>query len=183
MTKYNKKNEQIMRYDQTVQAGLAALVLFGVSACVDGTQPGNASFKKQYFVAREALETGDYDRASRSYARLLGTAGPFEPRVRLEYAHSLLRAGDFDDAAVQARQLSRTQNGTARSAALAVQATAEHEMALAALDAGNTPQAKTLLAQAAAGIAEVLKQDPSLDPLGALKERQAMIRTQLRALG
>ncbi len=160
---------------------LASLVLVG---CDEGLSSfGDQGFRTHYIAARDALEEGHYDRASRRYARLLEQAGPFEPRIRLEYAHALLRGGDYAGAAREARSLSTHGTGSARRAALAVQATAEHELGLRAIQAGDAALGKRFLQQADAAIAEVLKHEPALDPLGALAGRQASIKVRLKALG
>ena len=155
-------------------------------ASCDETQTGfgaDQSFRKHYMSARTALEEGNYARASRAYKRLIPQAGAFAPRLRLELSHSLLRAGDYADAAAEARALAAAQEGTARRAALAVLGTAEHEMALAARAAGDPDATRRHLKAADAAIAEVLKHDPELDPLGALAGRQASIKVQLKSLG
>ena len=84
----------MQRY-HTVRAGVLLLAVLTLVSCEDGPSTGDAGFRNQYFAARDALEDGKFDRASRTYARLLTRAGPLEPRIRLEYAHSLLRAGDY----------------------------------------------------------------------------------------
>lgn len=176
-----------MQRHHTVRAGALALAVLTLVSCEQGTprasKPGDAGFRNQYFAARDALEDGKYDRASRTYARLLTRAGPLEPRIRLEYAHALLRGGDHAAAAREARTLARSQSGTARRAALSVAATAEHELGLAAIQNGDAASGKRLLQQADEAITEVLTSDPGLDPLGALAGRQASIRVRLKALG
>lgn len=155
-----------------------------LAGCIDGTGAGRESgFKAQYTAARSALEDGKYDRANRLYPQLMKQAGPLTPRIRLEYAHSLLRAGDHAAAAQQAGILANSQTGQARAAALSVQGTALHELGIAALQNGNAPAAKTHLTQAEAAMAEVLKSHPDLDPLGALAGRLASLRVRLKAIG
>ena len=171
-----------MQRHHTVRAGALILAVLTLVSCEEGTTQGNTGFRNQYFAARDALEAGNYDFASRTYARLLTRAGPLEPRIRLEYAHALLRAGDYATAAREARSLAQTQSGTARRAALSVAATAEHELGLAAIQQGDPSTGKRLLQQADGAITEVLG-EPELDPLGALAGRQASIRVRLKALG
>ncbi len=167
-----------------VRVGVLALVTLALASCEEGPAlSGDSSFRNQYVVARDALEAGKYDRASRVYARLLTRAGPLEPRIRLEYAHALLRGGNNAAAAREGRQLAQTQTGTARNAALSVVGTAEHELGLAAIQSGDAVTGKRFLQQAEAAIAEVLKSDPELDPLGALAGRRASIQVRLKALG
>ncbi|WP_146591302.1 hypothetical protein [Puniceibacterium confluentis] len=172
-----------MQRCHTLRAGVLALAALMLVSCEQGAGPGDAGFRTQYFSARDALEEGRYDRASRTYARLLTRAGPLEPRIRLEYAHSLLRAGDYAAAAREARQLAGSQSGTGRRAALSVQATADHELGLVAIQSGDTGAGRRLLSQAELAISEVLEHEPALDPLGALAGRQASIRVRLRTLG
>ena len=160
----------MQRY-HTVRAGVLLLAVLTLVSCEDGPS------------TRDALEDGKFDRASRTYARLLTRAGPLEPRIRLEYAHSLLRAGDYPAARREARALAQGQSGSARRAALSVAATAEHELGLVAIQQGDPAAARQLLHAADAAIAEVLASEPELDPLGALAGRQASIKVRLKALG
>lgn len=152
-------------------AGLSALALFG---CSDGAGSGD-SFQKQYTVSRNALETGKFDQAARGYARLMENSGRYQPRVQLEYAHALLRADRYDEAAAQARSLASGQSGTMRSAALAVQGTAEHELGMADTGAAGLGY----LRSARAALDEALKNDPDLDRLGTLKARKDRLDRQL----
>ncbi len=164
--------------------GLSGLVFIGVVGCDAVTPVGdgaNASgFQAKYMSSRIALEKGDYKKAMKGYTNLLTEAGPHETRIRLEYSHTLLRTDAFGKAANEARVLARQEKGGARSAALAVQGTAEHELALFALrggDVGDEP--RKLLKSAYAAISEVLKNNPEMDPLGSLAKRKAEINAQL----
>lgn len=163
-------------------AGLFGLSVMVLAGCEEGTGTGQKSFQKQYAVAREALEEGRYVRASEAYATLIPRAGPLAPRLKLEYAHAQLRAGHFDKAAQQAAALAGSQDGAARSAALAVEGTARHEMGLAALDAGDRSAARQHLTAAQSALGKMLKSHPDLDPLGAMAGRQAAIRVQLKSI-
>lgn len=160
---------------------IAGLLVLWLGSCEEGTF-GSNSFRGQYVVARDALEAGNYARANRTYAKMLDTAGPVRPRIELEYAHSQLRAGNYAAAAKQARQLAARQQDVGQSAALAVQATAEHELGLAALAAGDRAGGQRFLVSADKAITHVLKHHPGLDPLGALAGRQASIQVRLKAL-
>lgn len=167
-----------MRAGPSIKTGLLGLCAIFLLACDDLS--GGSGFRGQYVSARQALEDGKYEKASRLYQRLLPQAGPHEPRIRLEYAHSLLRGGEYAQAAGQARILARTQQGDARGAALAVLGTAEHELALAAINRGepkDTSRAHLIAARDA--ITEVLKKHKDLDPLGALATRQRSIKAML----
>jgi hypothetical protein len=163
------------------KAALAAALVLVPAACAQMGGDGSG-FRNQYMVARAALEEGNYPRANRAYKRLLADAGPFEPRVRLEYAHSLLRGGDYQAASDEARTLAATQDGDARSAALAVLGTAQHELAIAAIQRGDRAGAGQYhLTVARDALAEVLANHPDLDPLGALAGRQRSIEAALKA--
>jgi len=159
----------------------AALLL--PTACQEFEPSKRDSFKGKYHVARLALEEGRYARAIRSYQSLLKQAGPFAPRVRLEYAHSLLRDNRFEEAAREARVIAQTQNGDARLAALAVQGTADHELARAAMAAGLRDNAVRSRLQSARGaFDEVLKKPKVFDPLGSLADRRRIIDKELASL-
>ncbi len=177
-----------MQAGSFLRAGVTGLCLLAVSACGgDGNFSGsfseNGSFRSRYESARNALEAGNYDKANRIYASLTENAGPFEPRIRLEYAHSLLRGGDYAEAANQARFLAQGMDGEGRAAALAVLGTAEHELGLKAVQAGDMAAARRHLTAAQTALDETLKTDPKQDPVGALKARQKDVALRLKALG
>jgi thioredoxin-like negative regulator of GroEL len=155
--------------------GLSALAL---AACEPGAIGKDTDFQRNYDRARTALEQGNYELAARNYAALIPAAGPHAPRMRLEYAHALLRAGRHDEAAAVAGALARDQKGSNRAAALAVAGTALHESALADMRAGRPAPDK--LRRADAALAEMLQIDPSLDPLGAMQSRRDEIAGSLR---
>lgn len=171
-----------MQAGRAGKAGILAVTVFALVACEEGAPFGGQTFRAQYAVARNALEAGNYEKAGRSYQRLMEKAGPLEPRLRLEYAHALLRQGDYAGAAAQSGALVASQKGAARAAALAVKATAEHELALQALAKGDKAGAKRLLASADKGMAEVLKTHPELDPIGGLAARRASIKVRRKSL-
>src|SRR6056297_488358 len=104
-----------------MQAGsLATAGLLGVSflmlvACEEGTGVGEKNFQKQYALARGALEEGRYATAAETYAALIPRAGPLAPRLKLEYAHTKLRAGHYEAASEQAAALANAETGAARS--------------------------------------------------------------------
>ncbi len=169
---------------QILRIGAGVILAVTLASCDESaaTAPSGKGFKTQYLAARAALESGNYAKANRSYARLLPTAGPLTARIRLEYAHSLLRGGDLKAAEEQAALLVGSQSGVARGAALAVQGTALHELALASLSRGEAELGKAQLSAAKTAIDDVLKNHPTLDPLGALAGRQASIAVRLKAL-
>lgn len=153
-----------------------------LTACEDVGSFGSQTFQSRYEAARSALESGKYDKANRIYLELLETTGAHEPRLRLEYAHSLLRAGDYAEAAKQANFVAQGQTGAARGAALSVVGTAEHELGLAAIQQGDLVAGKQHLQAAQSVISEVLKIDSSLDSTGALADRKSDAETRLRAI-
>lgn len=157
------------------------LCISALAACEPGAISHGTDFQRKYSSARNALEQGNYDLSARNYAALIPSAGPLEPRVRLEYAHALLRAERNDEAAAVALALAQRQTGTNRAAALAVAGTALHESASGDLRAGHTSEAREKLRRADAALAEMLRLDPSLDPLGAMKSRRNEIAGSLRS--
>lgn len=171
-----------MQVNSFGKAGIFGLSVLVLSSCESGNFSGGGAFRNQYSVARDALEAGDYDLATRNYSQLLAQGGPLEPRIRLEYAHTLLRSGNYAGAAEQARFLTGTLAGSDRAAALTVQATAEHELGLTAISNGDLSTGKSLLQSADSGMAEVLSSYPEMDPLGALAGRRASITVRLKSL-
>lgn len=171
-----------MQVSHIARAGTIGLFFMALVSCDEAAFSSQNSFKTQYFSARDALERGKYDQAKRQYTRLLGNSGALATRIRLELAHAHLRSGAFADAAREAHNVASTLTGSNRAAALAVQGTAEHEMALIAISRGDTNTAKALLKNADLAMAEVLKTDSKLDPLGSLAGRRASIKVQLKSL-
>lgn len=167
---------------------LVLTVLATASCQVGGAGVGTgvnakAGFKANYLVARAALENGQFLRAERGYASLLQNAGPLEPRLRLEYAHALLRSGKYVQASDEARVVAAQLDGRGRSAALAVQATADQEIARVAINDGIAdPDAIQRLVAARAGFDELLKNHPDLDPLGAMALRRKAIDVELSTI-
>lgn len=148
-----------------------------------GATASRAGFKANYLVARIALEKGQFGKAERSYASLLKKAGPFEPRIRLEYAHALLRGGKLSKASDEARIVAAQLEGRGRSAALAVQATADQEIARKAIDNGIADaDAIQRLVAARRSFDELLKIHPDMDPLGAMALRRKAIDVELSTI-
>ncbi|PWJ15798.1 hypothetical protein [Jannaschia seohaensis] len=161
----------------------AALLLIATASCTPTEgRLAEGAFQAQYMSARTALETGDYDRAETLYRRLMPKAGPLGDRIRLEYSHTVLRAGDFAAAADMADRVASDTTGDARAAALAVRGTAHHEMALAILGAGDPAAGAARLTEARAALREVLRDHPEMDPLGSLAGRVAAIDARLAAM-
>ncbi len=164
------------------RAALVAFVAF-VAGCTAPDADG-AGFRAEYQAARAALEAGDYGLAAERYGRLVAAGGPLAPRLRLEYAHALLRADDPDGAAREARLLAAGQSGAARAAALAVLGAAEHERARRAMAEGDFgPGTEAALLAARAALDEALAGDWGVDPLGGLAARRAAIGSDLARLG
>lgn len=152
---------------------------------VDSPLPtaSKAGFKANYLVARTALERGQFGKAERSYANLMKQAGPLQARIRLEYAHALLRGGKFEKASGEARQVASELTGRGRSAALAVQATADQELARRSINKGIADSAAIQrLIAARDGFDELLKNHPDMDPLGALALRRKAIDVELSTI-
>jgi len=169
------------------RTALAGVCLSLVVACGgDGNFGGSFSegnsFASRYAAARNALEAGKYDRANSIYADLLEVAGADEPGVRLEYAHSLLRAGDYAEARNQARFIAQGSEGAMRASALYVQGTAQDELGRDAVQAGDNASAKAHFSGAAAALGEALKLQPDLDPVGAMAGRLKEIQIRLKSL-
>lgn len=163
---------------------LASILIFGLTACEPGMVSKGNDFQRKYSAARQSLEQGNYDNAIRSYEALLPNAGPLEPRLRLEYAHALLRAGRFEEAAQVAGALANGSSGSARAAALAVQGTALHESAILDMRGGATgPATVALLRTADAALQEMLALDAGMDPLGTMASRRVEIAQELKRLG
>jgi len=160
-------------------------VAFATASCQveTPTAVNRAGFKSNYLVARAALEKGQYLKAERGYASLLKKAGPLEPRIRLEYAHALLRSGKFEKASSEARVVASQLDGRGRSAALAVQATADQEIARNAINRGIADaDAVQRLVSAKGAFDELLSKHPDMDPLGALALRRRTIDVELSTI-
>lgn len=164
------------------KAGLFGLLMGLLAGCEDRPPYEKHGFQQKYSTARRALENEKYDKANRIYEQLLPKAGPLTPRIQLEYSHSLLRAGNYDKAAENAKYLADNQPGEARGAALAVLGTAEHELALISLQNGMPDAAKQHLLSAQSAMQEVLRAYPTLDPLGTLKNRLNSVQNQINRL-
>ena len=153
-----------------------------MQSCAETAIDGQRSFQSQYNTARTALEKGNFDKASKIYARLLPQSGSLGNRIRLEYAHSMLRAGEFVAAVELADAVASQETGGGRQAALSVKGTAEHEVGLKFLRQGETAKGAAHLQAAQSALDEVLREHPKLDPLGSLAGRRASIDVQLKSL-
>lgn len=168
------------------KAARAALVLLlALGACeAAGTLAGGGA-QSDYLVARQALETGNYDRAIRGYARLTERAdAATAARLHLEYAHALLRANRFDQAIAVSDTLVRAHDGAIRASALAVRGTARHEAARQNLSAGRRDAATLdLLRGAQADLAAYLATGAAIDTTGSMQARAQLVAADLAAAG
>lgn len=164
-------------------AALCALVALG--ACENAGTLAGGGAESDYLVARQALETGNYDIAIRSYGRLLQRVDASgAARLQLEYAHALLRGGRYDAAAAAADPLIAGQTGSIRLSALAVRGTARHEAARQRLDAGQRDAAtRDLLAQARADLQATQAAPEPLDTTGSMRARLDLIAADQARLG
>ena len=163
---------------------LAALSLVLLASCeAAGTLAGGGA-QSDYLVARQALETGNYDLAVRRYDRLMGTLDSASAaRVQLEYAHALLRANRFDDAIAAADPLIAGQSGSIQASALAVRGTARHEAARARLAQGQADGAtRALLESAREDLTRFTRQNESLDTAGSMRARLQLIDADLETV-
>ncbi len=167
---------------QLARAGLFGMSLFFLASCDETVGIGETNFQRQYAIARDALEEGRYERASKAYAQLIPKAGPLAPRMQLEYAHAQLRAGHYDKASQVARTLSQSEDDSLKSASLAVYGTAEHELGEAALQRGDLTAGQQHLTAAQAALGKMLKAHPEMDPLGAMAGRKAAVDARLERL-
>lgn len=176
-----KKEQQMKAVTRTraVFVGLSSLLLISCSETAGTRQQG---FESQYNTARSALEKGDYAKAGKLYARMMPEAGPLNERIQLEYAHTMLRSGQYDKAAQIAGGLANGSTGDARAAALSVKGTADHEVGIKLLQNGDQANGAARLKAAQQALEEVLKAHPDFDPVGSLAGRQASISVRLKTL-
>lgn len=163
---------------------MLAMVLF-LGACeAAGTLAGGGA-QSDYLVARQALETGNYDLAVRQYSGLMQRLDPATAtRLQLEYAHALLRANRFDDAITATGPLIAGPDSTIRASALAVRGTARHEAARARMAQGrNDAETRALLQGARDDLADFLAAHGAMDEAGSMRARIALINADLQSLG
>ena len=165
--------------------GLALSVLMGLAACeAAGTLAGGGS-QSDYLVARQALETGNYDLAIRRYSRLIdGMDAQRAARLQLEYAHALLRGDQFQRAADAAGTLIASNHGSIRASALAVRGTARHEAARSRMAEGQRDATtRSLLDGAHEDLGSFLAQHAALDSSGSMRARVQLIAADMQSLG
>jgi len=149
-----------------------------------GTLSGGSGRTNDYLVARQALETGNYDLAIRHYERLLSFTGDAAGRIQLEYAHSLLRGGRFADAIAVSDSLIAANGGSLEASALAIRGTARHQQARELIAQGKGgAELPRLLQSARADLNLFLTTYPNLDAAGAMTARVQLIDVDLREIG
>jgi len=163
--------------------GILAMAWVLASCEPAGTLMGGGR-QNDYLVARQALETGNYTLAIERYQQLLTESGDSAGRLRLEYAHSLLRGGDFDRAISVSTTLIDRHDGSLGASARAVRGTARHQLARQRLAAGQTgAETRRLLQAAQADLATFLDTHPGLDAAGAMAKRAQIISADLQKTG
>lgn len=168
----------------SVAASVCVMAVLLMSCEPAGTVSGGGGRANDYLVARQALETGNYTLAVQRYRRLVTQTGDAAGRLQLEYAHSLLRAGQFEDAIDAASGIISGSSGSLAANARAVRGTARHQHArdlLAQGQRGDAPRALLLGAQS--DLAEFLRSHAQLDAAGAMAARAQMIAVDLREAG
>lgn len=176
------------RLSPWLPAALAGALL--LASCENTGGVSSGGLRNDYLVARQALETGNYDLAIRRYRAALHRTGAADGsshggshgRLRLEYAHSLLRANRFDEAIAQADLLAGHAEGSVRSSALAVRGTARHELARQSGDPRGA-EARDLLTGARADLAAFLQAHPGLDAAEAMQRRLDLVQADLARAG
>lgn len=165
-------------------AGAIGCVAVLASCEAAGTLAGGG-VGSDYMVARQALETGNYDLAIRRYQGLMRRVeSNSASRLQLEYAHALLRGNRYDEAVSAADALISAQSGTIRASALAVRGTARHEAARSRIDAGQRDaQTRSLLSAAGHDLRQFLADHAALDSSGSMRARAQLIAADLAALG
>jgi len=161
---------------------IAALLVLG--SCENaGTMAGGGA-RSDYLVARQALETGNYNLAVRRYEVLIGQVAPGTARrIELEYAHGLLRADRHEDAIQVASGLVGAADGSIRASALAVRGTARHEAGRLRIDRGDRgPETRALLNAAREDLTAFLRAHGSLDSAGSMRARLDLVVSDLSGL-
>ncbi|MCA0203886.1 MAG: hypothetical protein LCH92_06055 [Proteobacteria bacterium] len=168
------------------RGGVAALcVATALASCENAGTLAGGGAESDYLVARQALETGNYDIAIRTYGRLMGRVdASAAARLQLEYAHALLRGNRFDEAVAATDPLIARHEGAIRLSALAVRGTARHEEARRQIDGGRgTAATRTLLMAAQADLTATLQAPEPLDSTGSMRARLDLIAADLARLG
>lgn len=172
----------LQKFRAAIALGVAATITMSCEPA--GTLGGSSGRTNDYLVARQALETGNYSLAIQRYERMLSFTGEAAGRIQLEYAHSLLRAGRFDDVIEVSDGLAAAHGGALRASALAIRGTARHQRARAMMAQGQRGAApRALLQGARADLAEFLNSHPKLDAAGSMAARAQLVDVDLRDAG
>ncbi|GAB4275274.1 MAG: hypothetical protein Kow0013_29350 [Pararhodobacter sp.] len=165
--------------------GLTLAAVLFLAACEAAGSLAGGGAQSDYLVARQALETGNYDLAIRRYGRLMQAVDATRAsRLQLEYAHALLRGDRYEDAIAAADTLIESRDGAIRASALAVRGTARHEAARRQLAEGAaTAATRALLEGARDDLAAFLAGHGTLDAGGSMRARAALITADLASLG
>lgn len=161
-------------------AVLAAAVLI-LSSCENAGSIAGGGSGSDYSVARQALETGNYNLAIRRYENLLTRVNPATAaRLQLEYAHSLLRANRFSEAIQATGVIVDRPDDSIRGLALAVRGTARHELARQLMAQGERDaRTRQLLEGARDDLAYFLGQHNALDSGGSMRARSQLVLSDL----
>lgn len=165
--------------------GLALSALIALGGCEAAGSLAGGGSQSDYLVARQALETGNYDLAIRRYARLMdGMSAQSAQRLHLEYAHALLRGNQFEAAADAADPLIGSDSGAISASALAVRGTARHEAARVRMAGGQRDAAtRGLLVGARSDLSAFVESHGDLDASGSMRARMQLITADLQTLG
>lgn len=174
-----------MTFGRLLAFPLLAVATIALSSCeragtIAGGGPGS-----DYSVARQALETGNYDLAIRHYQGLLNRVHPTSAaRLQLEYAHGLLRGNRFSEAIQASDVLIDRPDDSIRGSALAVRGTARHELARQLIERGQRDaQVRQLLEGARDDLAHFLAQHADLDSGGSMRARSQLVISDLGLAG
>jgi len=173
------------KIQRKIAHGLALSALIALGGCeAAGTLAGGGT-QSDYLVARQALETGNYDLAIRRYSRLMdGMSAQTAQRLQLEYAHALLRGDRYQDAADAADPLIGSTSAAISGSALAVRGTARHEAARRRIAAGQADATtRGLLQGARDDLTSFVEHHEDLDATGSMRARMQLIGADLQTLG
>jgi len=160
--------------------GVLAAAAMAVSSCETAGTIAGGGAGSDYSVARQALETGNYNLAIRRYEGLITRASQAPARLQLEYAHTLLRADRFSDAIEASQVLINHPENSIRGSALAVRGTARHELARQlSTQRPQDVQIRHLYEGARDDLALFLSEHSSFDSGGSMRARNSLILSDL----
>lgn len=124
-----------------MRKGMFALAFCALAQCNENPLSSRSASFELYAEARSSLESGNFDAAIAKYHDILPDANPeLKPRITLELAHALLRAGDHELSIETLRPIIHLLDGRRTDSAFQVVATALHEIALTKLSNGSNTQ-------------------------------------------